>query len=72
MAKKKASTNEINRKYDLNEAPPGESCPWLFGQFQEWAADNCVDLEHKEDWEAWWICYYHGAKAGVQAVGTAL
>jgi len=35
----------------------------LWEEFKKWAKKNGVDLEHEDDYGAWWECYRAGAKA---------
>ena len=35
-----------------------------FQHFIDWANDNGVDMEHKDDWGAWWECWKDGYQAG--------
>jgi hypothetical protein len=31
--------------------------------FEDWCVDNGVDLDHTEDWSAWWSCWTHAVEA---------
>jgi hypothetical protein len=32
----------------------------LWGMFEIWAKDNDINLDNKDDWEPWWLCYVAG------------
>jgi len=36
---------------------------YLWPEFERFARVNGIDLEYREDWQAWWECFIAGAVA---------
>jgi len=30
---------------------------YCWDEFKDWAEDTSISLEHKDDWEPWWLCW---------------
>lgn len=40
-----------------------ENIEYCWDEFRDWCEDNCVSLEHQDDWGPWWDCW----KAAIDA-----
>lgn len=43
----------------------------LWTPFTEWAVENGVSREYKEDWNIWWECFLSGAQAAARGIAAA-
>lgn len=49
--------------------PEPEQAPNAALAFREFAEDNSISLVEREDWWAWWECYYDGWIRGQNFIG---
>ena len=54
----------------VSDKPSGAEPQWLI--FREWASEQGIDLDDKDKWGPWWVCWVAAFKACGKLVAKAI